>query len=293
MIDGISFTLAGEKAPELENVTKYRDDYYRGTLGTLTVKQYPDGVYCSGSLGKYLQSENVSTMTRHGVKDALSKLEAATGWDLKRAELKTLEIGATFPVNNPPCNYLASWGNLPRFTKSTYQKNALETVTFFTGQRSFTGYDKKAEAKEIPAIFSGTELIRLEYKFKKNLKHYLGKLNPWDLAEKEIYTGLAGRWQDFYFAIPKGRAAVLDITDGISPKDLDNALRVYALQSLGYDTYSGFISVLESRGTLGKVQAMRARKAARDLTGNTLISEANDLTQELDARVREQMAYIR
>ena len=223
MIDGISFTLAGGKAPDLENVTKYRDDYYRGKLGTLTVKQYPDGVYCTGSMAKYLNGENVSTLARHGVRDALSKLEAATGWDLQRAEVKTLEIGATFPVKNPPGNYLASWGNLPRFTKSTYQKKGLEAVTLFTGQRSFTGYDKRAEAKEIPVIFSGAELIRLELKYKKALKHYLGKLTPWDLAEKEIYTGLVKRWQGFYFAIPKGRAAVLDITDGISPKDLEGS----------------------------------------------------------------------
>lgn len=293
MIDGISFALAGEKVPKLENVVKYRDDYYRGKLENLTVKQYPDGVYCTGSIAKYLSGENVSTLSRHGVKEALSKLEAATGWDLKRAELKTLEIGATFPVKYPPCNYLASWGNLPHFTKSTYQKKALETVTLFTGQRSFTGYDKRAEAKEIPAIFSGAELIRLELKYKKALKQYLGKLTPWDLADKEIYTGLVKRWQDFYFAIPKGRVAVLDITDGISPKDIDNAVRVHGLQSLGYDNYAGFIATLEDKGTLGVVQAMRARKSARDLAGNTLISEADGLTQELDARVREQTAYAR
>lgn len=293
MLDGISFTLAGGKAPELENLKMFRDDYYRGKLGTLTVKQYPDGVYCTGSIAKYLNGENVSTLNRHGVKDALSKLEAATGWDLKRAVVKTLEIGATLPVKNPPCNYLTSWGSLSRFTKSTYQKKYLETVTLYTGERSFTGYDKRAEAKEIPPIFSGSELIRLELKYKKALKKHLGKLTPWDLAEKEIYTKLVKRWQGFYFAIPKGRAAVLDISDGISPKDLDNVLRIHGLQALGYDKYLGFIATLESRGALGIVQAMRARKAARDLAGNIISSQADGLTQELDARVREQAALCR
>lgn len=294
MIDNVSFCIQGGKAPELDNLRMIRDDYYRGTLGTLTVIQNPDGVYCTGSIAKYLQGENVTTLTRRAVGDALSKLEAASGWDLHRAELKQIEIGSTVQVKQPPCFYLASWGNVPRFTKQTYQKKDLETVSYFTGERLFSGYDKRAESKKIPAIFSGAELIRLELKYKKALKRHLKRtLTPWDLADRETYTGLAKRWQGFYFEIPKGRAAVLDITDGLSPKDLDNALKGYGLQALGYDTYSSFITSLEKRGTLGRVQADRARKAAREVSQDNRISEADGLTQELDSRVREVAAYCR
>jgi hypothetical protein len=194
--------------------------------------------------------------------------------------------------------YLASWGSIPRFTKHTYQKKELETVQYKNNARSFTGYDKRLEAEgrgvEIPAIFSGAELIRLELKYKKGLKKRLGRpLNPWDLADRATYTELVNRWQDFYFRIPKGRVPVLDVSGGVSPKDIDNALKAYGLQSLGYDNASGFIGTLERRGMLGRVQAARARKAMRDAAGDSKISHADNLTAELDARVREVSVYAR
>jgi hypothetical protein len=298
MIDSISFRVPGGRAPDLENVKAYREDYFRGTLGNMRITQYPDGAYCTGSLATYLQGSNVLPLTRRTVVDALRKLETETGWDLKKVELNQIEIGTTLQVQNPPCLYLASWGNMPRFVKQTYQKKELETVTYFTGARSFTGYDKRKQGEstgqEIPAIFSGAELIRLELKYKQGLKARLGRsLTPWDLADRATYTELVKQWQAFYFRIPKGRVPVLDVTGGISPKDLDNALKGYGLQALGYDTYSGIISLLERRGNLGRVQAGRAREAARNIAADNRISQAEGLTAELDARVREVATYAR
>lgn len=298
MIDSISFRVQGGNAPDLENMTMYREDYFRGKLGPLRVTQYPGGVYCTGSIAAYLQGNNVVPLTRRAVEDALGKLEIQTGWNLKQAELNQIEIGSTLQVQNPPCLYLASWGNLPRFTKQTYQKRQLETVTYFTGARSFSGYDKRkqgeSKGQEIPAIFSGSELIRLELKYKRGLKQRLGRtLTPWDLADRGTYTDLVKQWQAFYFRIPKGRVPVLDVTGGISPKDLESVLKGYGLQALGYDTYSSFISQLERRGSLGRVQAGRAREAARQVAADNRISQADGLTAELDARVREVAVYAR
>lgn len=298
MIDSISLWVPGGNAPDLKNIQAYREDYFRGKLGNMRVIQNPDGVYCTGSLAVYLQGNNVLPLTRQSVGEACSKLERETGWDLKRAELKQVEIGTTLPVKKAPACYLASWGPLPRFLMQTYQRQALETVTYTTGARSFTGYDKRKQAEskgqEIPAIVSGAELIRLELKYKRNLKKYLNRpLSPWDLADREVYEKLVQQWQAFYFRIPKGRTPVLDATGGIKPKDLDNALKAYGLQQLGMDAYSGFIHRLERQGILGRVQADRARKAAREAACNERVSMADDLTAELDARVRETATYAR
>lgn len=296
MIDSISFWVPGGNAPDLNNVQVYRDDFFRGMLGNMRVIQNPDGVYCTGSLAKYLQGDNVLPLIRRTVEESLFKLERETGWDLKGAELKQVEIGSTLQVGKSPSLYLGSWGTVPRFTKHTVQKKELETVIYTTGARSFIGYDKRAESagQEIPAIFSGAELIRLELKYKRGLKQRFGRtLSPWDLADRPFYSELVQHWQDFYFRIPKGRIPVIDTTGGISPKDLDNALKAYGLQALGQDSYMSFISMLEKRGTLGRVQAERARKAARESVRDERISQADDLTAELDARVRETAVYAR
>ena len=161
MIDSISFRVPGGYAPDLENRTVYREDYFRGMLGNMRVIQSPDGVYCTGSLAGYLQGSNVLPLTRRTVEDALGKLEGATGWDLKRAELFQVEIGTTLQVENPPCMYLASWGNVPRFTNALIEKGAgnsnPSTSAVLPGMIS--GLKRKATGWK-SAIFSGAELIR-------------------------------------------------------------------------------------------------------------------------------------
>ncbi len=298
MIDSISFRIPGERVPELQKIKMYAENYYKGYLNNLRVTQFSDSVFCTGSIAKYLQGNNVMPLTRRAVSDALGKLENQTGWDLKKAELYQIEIGATLQVQNPPCMYLASWGNIPRFTKQTYQKKELETVSYIQNDRTFTGYDKRIETEEkggeIPSIYSGAELLRIELRYKKALKKRIGRsLNPWDIADRELYMELVQRWQDFYFNIPKGRIPVLDVTGGVSPKDIDNILKAYGLQSLGYDTAAGFIGTLERRKALGRVQAIRTRKAIREAAGDNKISCADNLTAELDARVREVCVYAR
>ena len=297
MVDRISFTLPGGAVPELENMKISWDGSSRGTYKNMRIIQSPDRIFCSGSVAKYLQGENVSPLTRSTVKEAISKIERDTGWDLHKAELKEVEIGATLPVKEPVSEYLSSWGIVPRFTKNTYhQKNTFETVLYKTVNRSITGYDKRAEAKEIPGIYSDSELLRLELRLKKKAVIYdifKRSLTPWDLTYKAVYNKLVKLWKDFYFSIPKGRIPILDVTDGASPKDLDNILKLIGIQTVGEDRFLSYVSTLEKKGIYGQTQASRARKTARDILKNKHISEPDIFTRELDSKVRAQVAYIR
>lgn len=298
MIDSVSFYLEGATAPELENTKYISADYFRGNLGNLKITQYPDSIYCTGSLAKFLQGNNVLPLTRQTVEQSLDKLVSKTGWDLNKAKVTQLEVGATIQVQNEPSLYLDTWGSIPRFVKQTYQKNVLETVTYSTGSRSFSGYNKRAEAEsskqEIPLILNGSNLLRLELKYKRGLKQRLGRsISPWDLANRELYSKLVDHWKDFYFSIPKGRQPVINTTGGISPKDLDDALLAYGVQCLGLDSVLGTIKQLEKNKTLGQVQASRARKKTRDISKNIRVSIPDDFTSELDSRVREIALYAR
>ena len=286
MIDRISFSVPGGVAPELENVTSSWGNQFKGSLKNMTVIQSPEGVFVTGSIAKYLQGENVTPLNRRTVKEALALLASDTGWDLSKAELKQIEVGTTLPVSRPPSDYLNNWGVVPRFKKMTCQRRFLETVTYSTGNRSFSGYDKRAESKMIPPIYSDNNLIRLELKYKRGLKSYFHKtLSPLDLIDQEIYKILIQKWQDFYFSIPKGRKPVLDISGIVTPKDLDKILRLSGMKAFG-DRYIGFINTLEEKGILGRVQAGRARKTAREIWSDPKISEPDDYTFELDSLVR-------
>ena len=175
MIDLIAFFIPETGTPKLDNFELNWGGSYRGNYKNLKMIQFPDRIYCRGSLAKFLQGENVSTLSRKGVIEALEKLEYETGWNLKKAELKQLEIGCTIPVDHSVNDYLKNWGRVPRNKLRTYQGKTIESVTNTTGNRSFIGYDKKHEARgKVPSIFSGMELLRLELKYKKQLKNYLG-----------------------------------------------------------------------------------------------------------------------
>jgi len=297
MIDSISFWLPLGIAPDLSN-RQASGEGFRGSLGNMRVTQRPEGIYCTGSIARYFQGNNILPLTRRSLEDALRKLEKDSGWDLKQAELRQVEVGTTLPVKKAPSQYLESWGPLARFKKTTHQGNELETVIYRTGERSFTGYDKAKEAEstgqEIPFILSGAELIRLELKYKKGLKKRFDRvLNPWDLADRAIYSELVNRWQAFYFRIPKGKIPVIDTTGGISPKDLDKALKLWGLEAMGKDKYLGAVAVLEREGKLGRVQAMRARGLVKEAAKETRVSMPDTLTAELDSLVRQTACMAR
>ncbi len=73
MIDWLALSLPGESAPELENMHCLGTDSFRGNLSNLLIKQTAAGVFCCGSLGKYLSGNNVMDMTRTLCQDALAK----------------------------------------------------------------------------------------------------------------------------------------------------------------------------------------------------------------------------
>lgn len=288
MIDNIGFVVNSDFTPELENTST---SFYGDTIGyfkNFRIIHRQENIYCSGSISKFLNGENVTTINRKSLIKALKLLEDQTGWDLKDTEIKTLEIGATIPLKRPVALYLEQFNRATRNKKIDYWGSTLETVINKTENRSFQGYDKSIEArKNIPEIFQGSNLLRLELKYKKKIKEYLGQLSLWDLTEKEVYSKLLNNWKESYFSIPKKNSSVLDITEGINPKGLKDLLSSYGLNTYGYDKYINFINSLEKTNSIGRVQAGRARTEAKSLQDNIKISETNDLIYELDLRVLE------
>lgn len=288
MIDNIGFIVNSNFTPELENInTNFWGDSI-GFYKNFKITHRRENIFCSGSIGKYYNGENVTNLDRKTLKKAIEQLEDETGWDLKETEIKTLEIGATIPVKYPVGLYLQSWNRATRNKKIDYWGSTLETVVNKTENRSFQGYDKKIESKKnIPEIFQDDNLLRLELKYKKGIKNYLGQLSLWDLTKKEVYSKLLELWKESYFNIPKKVESVLEISESLSPKKLKSLLSAYGLNTYGYDNYISFINSLEKLNILGITQARRARTEAKSLIENTEISETSDLIYELDSRVLE------
>jgi len=296
MIDAITVFLpdAGADPDTLESLRPLATgEGFRGFLGNLRIIQGARGVWLDGSLPRYLNGENARTPTRQALRDALGKIERASGLDLHAGFVYRMETTATLPVREPPRSYLAAWGPLARFRKDTYGDG--ETVLYRTGARSFTGYDKGAEAapEALPVPLEGRYALRLELKYKRGLRRVLGRpMSPWELLEPEPYAAAVERWKRFYLAIPKRKEVYLNM-DGITAKGLERTLAALGLQALGLDRLNALIKDGQASGTVDRTTATRMRQLVRELGKDERIADAEPLTAEVDAKVRAVARFAR
>ncbi|MGA2547529.1 MAG: hypothetical protein ABSF43_13325 [Rectinemataceae bacterium] len=296
MMDSISVFLPDALAP-LDRLAGLRplsrEGCYLGTLGGVRIIQGAQGVFVKGSLPKYLNGENALPLTRQAVREALGKLEAESGLDLKAGMVYQLETAYTLPVKEPPREYMAAWGPVPRFKKSTYGNG--ETVSLANGGRSFSGYDKGEEMAPdaLPCPLEGLYALRLELRWKRGLKRLYGRfLNPWESAEPEPYRLTVKAVADFYFKIPKTREVCLAM-DGMTPKGFERTLAALGLQALGLDRAQEIIRDGLASGALDRVKASRMRALFRELARDERITSTAPLTAEIDEKVRATARYAR
>jgi len=294
MVDGIGIRVpdAVISVERLENICLLsRDGCFRGQLNNLNVTQASECVYIRGSLPKYFRGDNVLPLTQEEFFESLRRIEMETGFDLKNSMVFQLETATTLPVKFAPVEYLSAWVSCPHMSKSTFGNG--NTVAFLNGRRSFSGYDKGMEmmSQRLPDSFSGFYGLRLELKYKKNLKHVLGKqINAWDLGKSEIRKQMVKVWRDHYFSIKKRRVPILRIAD-MTPRDLEKALAAQGLRELGYDQIQGSISDCLFRKKLGKTAAARMRLKLRMIGEDSRVTSTEAITKEIDDKVAEAVGF--
>lgn len=208
--------------------------------------------------------------------------------DLKKTEIKTLEVGYTIPLSQPINTYLETFGDRSRFTKIDIKKKTLETVLYRTEARSFECYNKGIESKKnIPDLYKAGNLLRLELKYKKGFTKNFGKLTLWDLAKKDVYSKFVNNWKDFYDSIEKQQNIVIDTSQHLTPKTIEQAVTLIGARSYGHDKLLNLIGTLEMTGKMGQKQCQRFRAKIKSLKKDKTISKKSDLISELDLKVFE------
>jgi len=299
MIDGLGVYLPDARLPDacLDRLVDLRpvrgEGCYTGRLGNLRVTQGHDAVFIRGSLPKYLAGANALPLTRRALEDGLGKLEADLGLSLASGRVHELEIASTLPVEAPPRDYLSAWATLPRFARSSFGNGG--TVSFVTRARAFSGYDKLAEmAPEVlPVPLDGLHGLRLEMKWKAGLRRFLGRpVDPWALADADLYITVVKGWAAMYFRILKKREVVLQL-DAMTPKGMERTFACLGLAVYGLDRAEAIIAGGRASGALDKLTASRMRAWIRGLGQDARLTDAAPLTDELDAKVRSVTRFAR
>ncbi len=262
----------------------------RASLDGLTLNLTPDGLRIYGSIAKFYRGENVGEMTRGTLREAFDKLEAALGFSVGSGTIRVLEVGHTLTVDYPAAWYTALWEPVPRFRQYT-EGNGL-TVGFRNSRWSYQGYDKGREtlAGDVPELYRGRNLLRLELKLHNAMSEVMGgPLTVERLMTPEVYRNLLQRWKGWYFRIPKARIPRPVFDAGV--KELVKSLAACQVKNMGgLDT---LLLDLSKRSDLSKVQKSRARQELRDLTQDVVFTDPDELTTELDRKVRTAAMHSR
>jgi hypothetical protein len=277
---------------------KWRRDIhtYSGHIQNMGVFITLDSVIIHGSLAKYLNGENVTTLTLLQVEEAIRKLENDTGINLATAIVKMVECGVSIITNEQPAEYLKLFGYPARFTRHEYATmTGVETVTYSTqtGSYQFSGYNKTMEVQRkkkqsIPALFEGANILRLEYKIvrRRGIKAKFNRdLTAYDLFNPSIYREFQNLFIEAYQAILKfGHLCHIEAKEKVTPKMLDVLVAEQYRQTFPKE-YLHLLKVLKASGALTDKNLERIRAANRRRERKYALTDKSSLITELDRHV--------
>lgn len=273
-----------------DRLTQTNQDFLNsscGRMGNLHFREGHDGLVITGSLTKFFRGNNIDTPSREEYKEILRYFERETSISLKEGHVVSLETGATIEVENPPSVYLSSWGTVSNYKKNAVQgRDGCETVMFYNGTRSFSGYDKARESQKRLHFMGRKNWIRLELRNKRKMKAIHGVFpSPWQLAEYEHFKLQAKLWTEFYFSIPKG--SVVDFGSvNLTPSNFLNCLAASAISQIGLDRTDSIIREQQARGVMTRSNASRCRNKVKEIHSSEACKPTFNTT-ELDEKVRE------
>lgn len=246
MIGGDPFIIAQYLTDEAEHISPARGYTFTGKAGDYSILLTDAGISLKGSLPKFLLPTNIHTLSRAGAGQAIEKLSDTLHIPMKEAKVTRIDVSTVLLVDQPPSNYYPFMGQKPRFER--VQATA-DTLYYNTNKKQLIFYNKSAEAKakgmDMPAVFEGENLLRVEVRFTQRLQKQfnLPEVTGATLTNEKFYTGMIKRWGDEYFSINKIKSISIMNTSNIkTPKDGANALFSFLLQDAGGEFIDNFIA---------------------------------------------------
>lgn len=224
MIDSLNMTidrsdinentdLMGEIGTRIE-IDPYNSNELKveGKLGNLKVVITEMEIKVYGSIAKYLNGDNLETLSLEKLRDAVKKLENELGVPVHKGKIKRVDLAGTFQMKEKPQLYLNKLGWLDDVTRSTFEG----TTLYYTkkGERQLRFYDKTREMKRKGQVVNIANLLRYEYTFERKRIRKLFKrdLTVEELQNKEVFNVLLDEWHDVYSSISKIEPTYLDVS---------------------------------------------------------------------------------
>ena len=298
------FDIGSFDLNNLENVKTVETNgimWYSGKLGKFDIVFKTDYIKATGSLAKYYLGNNVATMTRKDIEKAIEKMSNELCLDVGSFDVWRVDIGATFLMNHPVCNYLAYLESCSRYKLASYP----ESKMFMNGQRTLIFYDKVKDVlkKESKAVieqlkqngFRETDnYFRYELQIKKKTRKTFGltEFKARHLYDEKVYIKMIELWQREFFKVKKKREIMDFKSDGqIKPRDLKESLACVGLEKLGKQELIALIERKYYSGEIQKQDYYRIKNMFSEIENK--FGTKSEYIEELEKEVNNRAKYCR
>ncbi len=272
-----------------------------GYLEGLRVNIYQIGLSIEGSLPKFLYQSNIYTLDRHTTPQAFEKIGDKLHFNVKDANVISLEFGTNFNMQYPVYRYLEKFGDMPRLERVNFTASSLYYKPRSKEQpRVFCFYDKIAEAKAnkmvVPKGFEDANLLRYEMRFKRRLPRQFktNEVTASSLSEERFYTSIIKMYQDCYFSISKQNRLIFNNMSSIKTvKDAQDVLMALLISQSDQGQISMFIEDLkQARVFEDRKNYTRLKNKIKEISNKAGVTVSDDLINELDNEIKNIGAYV-
>lgn len=271
---------------------------FTGRLGNLHVRVTEGKVdVAGGSLCRWHLGNNVETMGRHDVEEAVMRLSDTLHIPMDRAEVTRLDVAENFIMKLPVDVYLERLGRLGaalpcRQQHGIYYYRTAETLCF---------YDKVDEQERrhngVPNVYKGRNVLRYEMRIAGRLPaaFKVERVTGGMLYDEAFYMAALRKWRDTYKSIKK--------THEIKPKlyVMKGKKEFYRIAALAYiEQFGGELKFLryidEARkcGEVDRKTAYQLRQAVEEVCNSESVAVSySEAMKELDKKVTEAVRFYR
>lgn len=209
---------------------------FRGEIENMSVSFTDYGISVVGSLGKFLNGENLTNIDRNGIKQAIDKLSKKLRIDVNDSKVTSLEIGQNFVLKHPVSYYLPYFSEFPRservqLTTTSLRYDMKDKQIAIYGKVEEMMNDKKMRGK-IPLDIGN--VLRLEVRLNRPASQLKWSgIEAATLYEENFYNTMKTFYLDQYRMIRKTGRITTKTRNIEKPSDGCNALFASAIAIAG------------------------------------------------------------
>ena len=297
-----SYLTFARNTLERVKITEYENGCISvaGKIGNLNVFITKYSIEINGgSLCKWYLGDNLQTLYRRDIKNAIEKLSDTLHLNIGNADITRLDIAQNILLNYPIRLYLKYFGlyahKLPLTQNlGIYYEHGNETLCF---------YDKIEEMKRsgaiIPTIFTNENIMRYEQRYFGRIPQTFELPNfTADMLYKEkYYIKVLDKWRAAYEAIDKIKdigSININFENMKTKKDLYKIAVAALIKNLGgKNEVINQINIAAKNEQLTRKQKFDLLEVIEDCANSSEITFVADFTTELDKKIAEAISYYR